>query len=62
MWISAKEAGVAILNTYKALEKAVAHYNKVLTDNDHALDEIKNNIRAFKKKNPGLMDEIFEEL
>ena len=62
MWISAKEAGLAIFDTYQALEKAIVLYHKVLTDNEHALAEIKSNIKAVKKKNPGLIDEIWEEL
>lgn len=62
MWICAKEAGVAILNAYQALENAVALYNRVLTENDQALTAIKSNIKSIKKKNPGLIDEILEEL
>lgn len=61
MWISAKEAGLAILNAYQALENAVTLYNKALTENDRALVDISNNIKSFKRNNPDLKD-IWEDL
>ena len=62
MWLSAKEAGAAIHDAYQDMERAVALYDKTLIENDCALADIQKNIKAIKKKNAGLIDDILEDL
>ena len=62
MWLSAKEAGLAIRDAYQSVERAVALYDRTLVENDRALTDIQKNVKAIKKKNAGLIDDILEDL
>lgn len=62
MWLSAKEAGLAIRDAYQAVERAVAFYDRTLAENDRALTDIQKNVKAIKKKNARLIDDILEDL
>ena len=62
MWLSAKEAGLAIRDAYQVVERAVALYDRTLVENDRALTDIQKNVKAIKKKNAGLIDDILEDL
>ena len=62
MWLSVKEAGLAIRDAYQAVERAVAFYDRTLAENDRALTDIQKNVKAIKKKNARLIDDILEDL
>ena len=62
MWLSAKEAGLAICDAYQSAEQAVVLYDRTLVENDRALTDIQKNVKTIKKKNAGLIDDILEDL
>lgn len=62
MWISVQEAGQAILEAYQETEHSVSLLLSTMQSNQKSLENIQHNIDSFKKKNPGVIRDILEDL